>query len=127
MPNSDNIQKKNNVSNPPPPPLGRSRIGRYEVIYPLAAGGMASVHVGRISGMAGFERLVAIKVIHSHLANQQMFVDMFLDEARLAAGIRHPNVAEIYEVGVDDNILFMIGELVLGQTVRTLYRRAAKL
>jgi len=66
----------------PPPPIGRGRIGRFDVVYPLAQGGMASVHVGRISGMAGFEKLVAIKVIHPHLASEESFVRMFLDEAR---------------------------------------------
>jgi serine/threonine-protein kinase len=107
-----------------PPPIGRSRIGRYEVIYPLAQGGMASVHVGRMSGMAGFEKLVAIKVIHSHLASEMPFVQMFLDEARLAARIHHPNVGEVIEVGEDGGIYYMVCELIAGQSVRNVFRRA---
>ncbi|MCP4677282.1 MAG: protein kinase [Deltaproteobacteria bacterium] len=85
---------------------------------------MASVYVGRLSGMAGFERLVAIKVIHPHLASEESFVKMFLDEARLAAGIHHPNVGEILEVGEEDGLFFMVGELILGQNLRNLYRQA---
>ncbi|MFO8070573.1 MAG: serine/threonine-protein kinase [Polyangia bacterium] len=108
----------------PPPRLGRDRIGRYEVIYPLAVGGMAGVHVGRLSGMAGFEKLVAIKVIHPHLAVKSEFVDMFLDEARLAARIHHPNVGEILEIGEDGGLLFMVQELIQGRDLRQLFRRA---
>ncbi|MCU0663108.1 MAG: protein kinase [Myxococcota bacterium] len=108
----------------PPPPLERSRIGRYEVIYPLGQGGMASVYVGRLVGMAGFERLVAIKVIHRHLSSNPFFVEMFLDEARLAASIHHPNVGEIFEVGEDEGLFFMVGELVQGESLRSLLRRS---
>jgi serine/threonine-protein kinase len=110
----------------PPPPLGRNKVGRYEVIYPLAVGGMASVHVGRLSGMAGFEKLVAIKTIHPHLAVQSEFVRMFLDEARVAARIHHPNVGEILEIGEEDGLLFMAGELIRGQDLRDVFRRAGR-
>ncbi|MBN2530425.1 MAG: serine/threonine protein kinase [Deltaproteobacteria bacterium] len=113
-------------SSVPPPSLGRPKVGRYEVIYPMAAGGMASVHLGRLSGLAGFERLVAIKVIHPHLSNRKLFVDMFLDEARLAAQLHHPNIGEIIEVGEDDGVLYMVGELILGCNLHKLFRRARK-
>ncbi|MFO8073744.1 MAG: serine/threonine-protein kinase [Polyangia bacterium] len=108
----------------PPPSLGRPRLGRYDVIYPLAQGGMASVHVGRLSGMAGFERLVAIKVIHPHLSSEQDFVKMFLDEARLAARIHHPNVGEVIEVGQEGDLYYMVCELIVGQSLRNIYRRS---
>jgi serine/threonine-protein kinase len=108
----------------PPPPIGRSKIGRYDVIYPLAQGGMASVHVGRLSGMAGFEKLVAIKVIHQHLAGDDAFVKMFLDEARLAARIHHPNIGEVIEVGEDSGLYFMVCELIVGQSLRNVFRQA---
>jgi serine/threonine-protein kinase len=105
--------------------LGRSKIGRYEVIYPIAQGGMAGVYAGRLPGMAGFEKLVALKVIHPYLTSEREFVEMFLDEARLAARVHHPNVAEIYEVGEDEGLYFMVGELVLGQHLRSVFRNAA--
>ena len=62
-------------------------VGRYELIHRLAHGGMATVYLGRAKGKAGFEKVVAVKVIHPHLASEAEFVGMFLDEARIAARI----------------------------------------
>jgi serine/threonine protein kinase len=101
-----------------------SRVGRYQLIYRIGAGGMATIYVGRLSGLAGFERLVAVKIIHQHLAKSKKFVNMFLDEARVAASIHHPNIAEIYEVGKDGEIFFMVGEFVHGQDLGKLLRRS---
>ncbi|MBN2529834.1 MAG: protein kinase [Deltaproteobacteria bacterium] len=103
-----------------PPPFERQRVGRYDVIYPLAVGGMANVYVGRLSGMAGFEKLVTLKLIHSHLSTQREFVDMFLDEARIAARIHHPNIGEIYEIVEDRGQLFIAAEFVDGNSLRHL-------
>ena len=96
------------------------------MVYPIAHGGMAGVYVGRLPGMAGFEKLVALKVIHPHLAKERSFIDMFLDEARIAAGIHHPNVGEIYEVGSEDDLYYMIGELVLGQNLHSIVQALKK-
>lgn len=98
-------------------------IGRYEVLYPLATGGMASVHVARLLGIGGFERLVALKIVHPHLAQEEEFVHMFLDEARLAASIHHPNVGEVIEVGEEEGLFYMVSELVMGHDLRGLVRR----
>jgi serine/threonine-protein kinase len=73
-------------------------VERYELLQEIASGGMASVYVGRLRGQSGFARLVAIKRLHRHLANDPQFVAMFLDEARLAARIRHPNVVSTLDV-----------------------------
>jgi len=67
----------------------RERLDRFELIAELASGGMATVFLARLSGMAGFQRLYAIKRLHPHLARETEFVEMFLDEARLAARIHH--------------------------------------
>ncbi|MEJ7735569.1 MAG: serine/threonine protein kinase, partial [Polyangiaceae bacterium] len=64
------------------------RFDRYETLRAIASGGMATVYLGRALGAGGFERLVAIKVMHPHIADDPDFVDMFLDEARLAARVR---------------------------------------
>lgn len=87
--------------------LGR-RLGRYEVLTLLASGGMASVYVARATGVAGFERLVAIKVLHPHLAYEEEFIHMFLDEARLAAGIRHHNVVATTDISDTEGDGFFI-------------------
>lgn len=76
--------------------------------------------LGRLLGMAGFEKLVAIKVIHPHLVEHQEFVEMFLDEARLSAQIHHPNVVEIFEVGEEEGLYFMVAELVRGRSLKDL-------
>ena len=111
-----------NTNTEPPPPFGSDKIGRYDVVYPLASGGMATVYAGQLSGMAGFEKIVALKVIHPHLACQKQFAEMFLDEARLAARMHHPNIGEIYEVIEDDGKLFIAGEFIAGKSLRHLIR-----
>ena len=73
-------------------------IGRYALFEPIASGGMATVHLGRLLGPAGFSRVVAIKRLHSQFATAPEFVAAFVDEARLAARIRHPNVTPTLDV-----------------------------
>ncbi len=87
---------------------------------------MAAVYAGRLRGIAGFQRLVAVKVIHSHLSGEERFIRMFLDEARLAAGIHHPNVCEVFELGEDEGLYYMVCELILGQSLGAFQRRAAE-
>lgn len=85
---------------------------------------MAAVFLGRLKGMAGFEKLVAIKVIHPHLAREKSFVEMFLDEARLSAKIHHPNVVEVFEVACEDGLYFMVAELVGGKSLHHILQAA---
>jgi serine/threonine-protein kinase len=107
--------------------MGKVLAGRYEILKPLAAGGMAMVHLGRALGVGGFERLVAIKLMHHHIAAEPEFVTMFLDEARLAARIRHPNVVPTLDVQESPDGLFLIMEYIEGaslhQILRTLGQR----
>src|SRR5271166_195561 len=74
-------------------------LGRYRVVDEIGIGGMASVHLARMDGPGGFQKWVAIKRIHPHLVEDQTFIHMFLDEARVAARISHPNVATVFELG----------------------------
>ncbi|MFN0247343.1 MAG: serine/threonine-protein kinase [Kofleriaceae bacterium] len=76
-----------------------TQIGRWQVIRRLGSGGMADVYLCRAKGEAGFEKTVALKLMHQHLARNQRAVDHFLDEARLAAKISHPNVVAIQDLG----------------------------
>src|SRR5690606_26489706 len=87
--------------------MERLRFGRYETLRRIASGGMASVYLGRAVGPAGFERLVAIKVMHEHILGDPEFRGMFLDEARLAAKIRHPNVVPTLDVSADGRFIVM--------------------
>src|ERR1700722_10497763 len=81
---------------------------------------MATVYLGRISGAGGFQRFVAIKRLHPHLAREPEFIQMFLDEARLAARIHHPNVVPILEIGATDNGYYLVMEYVEGDTLARL-------
>src|SRR3954465_2444964 len=87
-----------------------TRLGRYDLFGEIASGGMATVYLGRMVGRAGFERTIAVKVLHGHLATNPEFVAMFLDEARLSARIRHPNVVDVYDVDAFDGELFIVME-----------------
>lgn len=89
-------------------------VGRYALHDEIASGGMGTVHLGRLLGEGGFSRPVAIKRLHPHLARQEEFVHMFMDEARLAARIRHPNVLPTVDVVREDEELFLVMEYVHG-------------
>ncbi len=102
------------------------QLGRYTLHAELAAGGMAAVYLARQTGAVGFGKTVAIKRLHPHLARDQYFVTMFLDEARLAARITHPNVVPILDVVSTDSELFLVLEYVRGETLSGLLRAARK-
>jgi serine/threonine-protein kinase len=106
-------------------------VGRYLVYGEIAAGGMATVHFGRLTGVAGFARSVAIKRLHAQFARDPEFVSMFLDEARLAARITHPNVVATLDVVSTDDDLFLVMDYVRGvslsQLVRILKQRGERM
>jgi len=99
-------------------------VGRYALHHEIASGGMAVVHIGRLLGPVGFARTVAIKRLHPHLARNPEFVAMFLDEARLAARIRHPNVVSTLDVVATDGELFVVMEYVPGDALARLLHAA---
>ncbi len=99
-------------------------IGRYVLHGEIAAGGMATVHWGRLVGPSGFSRGVAIKRLHPQLARDPEFVAMFIDEARLAARISHPNVVPTLDVVAADGELFLVMEHVRGASLSRLVREA---
>lgn len=101
---------------------GLSRLGRYEVVARLARGGMGTVYVGRHAGQGGFQRFFALKVMHQHLAEDTEFVQMFLDEARIAAQLHHPNVVSIVDVGVEGQQHYVVMEYVEGCSLSELLR-----
>ena len=91
---------------------------------PLAAGGMARIYIGRSTGIGSFERHVVLKLITPERANDHTAVQMFLDEARLAASLNHQNVAQVFEVGEDSSIHYLAMEYVHGQDLRALLAKA---
>jgi eukaryotic-like serine/threonine-protein kinase len=98
--------------------------GRYVLFEPFARGGMASVHLGRLIGPAGFSRTVAIKRMHEQFAHNPEFVAMFLDEARLAARINHPNVVPTLDVAALKFELLLVMEYICGESLMGLLTRS---
>ena len=103
-----------------------TRLGRYELLLPIARGGMARVWAARQHGQRGFQKLVAIKTILPHLAEEGEFERMFLDEARIASGVHHPNVCEIYELGEERQTLYLAMEWVSGDSLARVLRASGK-
>ena len=102
------------------------RLDRYELLCPIASGGMASVWLARLRGKRGFEKLFAIKTIKTELIADTRFQEMFLDEARIASAIVHPNVAQILDLGEQDDILYTVMEWVDGESLAKIHKIARK-
>ncbi|HEY8039027.1 MAG TPA: protein kinase [Polyangiaceae bacterium] len=102
------------------------RLDRYELLCPIASGGMATVWLSRLRGKRGFEKLFAIKTIRTELVDDPRFQEMFLDEARIASGIQHPNVAQILDLGEQEDVLFIVMEWVDGDALAKIRRLIAK-
>ena len=100
-----------------PLPVRPTRLGLYDVIVKIAGGGMATIYLGRGRDEAGGELLVALKVIRHELRNDDRFVTMFLDEAKILSRLSHPNIAATYEFGTDDEQHFIAMELLVGRTM----------
>jgi hypothetical protein len=104
-----------------------TRLGRYELLVPVAMGGMARVWAAYLHGRRGFTKLVAIKTILPHLASDPEFERMLIDEARIAAGTRHPNVVETYEFGEESGIVYIAMEWVYGGSLAHVLRGGGKM
>ncbi|HEY8078787.1 MAG TPA: serine/threonine-protein kinase [Labilithrix sp.] len=102
------------------------KLDRYELLCPIASGGMATVWLARLRGKRGFEKLFAVKMIKSEYTADPRFQEMFLDEARIASAIEHPNVAQILDLGESDGMLYTVMEWVDGESLAKLSRLARK-
>src|SRR5580693_8069412 len=106
---------------------GTEIVGRYALHGEIASGGMAVVHFGRLLGPVGFSRPVAIKRLHPNLAREENVRAMFIDEARLAARIHHPNVVQTLDVASSEGELFVVLDYVHGDSLSRLLREARRL
>jgi serine/threonine-protein kinase len=99
------------------------KLGRYDLLFRFAGGGMADLYAAQLVGANGFQRIVAIKVLHDHLAGASKLRQMFIDEARLCSRIAHPNVVQVYELEQADDRHFIVMEYVAGENLRRLLGR----
>ncbi|WP_437330454.1 serine/threonine protein kinase [Sorangium sp. So ce381] len=111
---------------PQPQLLPGKELGHYELLLPIAQGGMATVWAARHKGRRGFQKTVAIKTMLPSLSDDPQFEKMFLEEARLASGIHHPNVAEILDLGEQDDVLYIVMEWVDGEALSVIAKAASK-
>ncbi len=109
-----------------PDPKATDEFGPYELYERLGLGGMATVHRAKKRGIEGFERIVALKRMLSHLAEDGSFVDSFIREAKVASLLQHPNIAQIYDFGRISGVYYIAMELVSGFDLRKLLRYANK-
>ena len=99
-------------------------LGRYVLGTLLGQGGAASVYMARLDGPHGFDRVVAVKLVHEHLLSDRDFIAMFLDEANLACRLQHPNIVHCYELCQDEQALYLAMEYLQGQPLSRVYQRA---
>src|SRR5580704_1107389 len=105
-------------------PRAPRTVGRYAIYGEIAAGGMATVHFGRLLGAVGFTRPVAIKQLHPQFAKDPEFRARFIDEARMVSRIRHQNVVPTLDVVAAEDELFLVLEYVQGESLWRLMKAA---
>jgi serine/threonine protein kinase len=98
--------------------------GPYRLVKKIAVGGMAEVFKAKRTGVEGFEKVVAVKRILPHLSDNKEFVDMFIDEAKMVAGLTHPNIVQISDLGKIEKSYYIAMEYVHGRDLRSILRRA---
>ncbi|HWN68132.1 MAG TPA: serine/threonine-protein kinase, partial [Haliangium sp.] len=104
----------------------RTAFGKYTLIARLATGGMGEIFLARLQGVAGFEKIVVIKRVLPHLAGEDRFIAMLLDEARIAARLSHPNICQVQELGEVEGEYYIAMEYLEGVTMADLLRRLSK-
>lgn len=101
------------------------RVGRYEILGRVGTGGMAELFLARARGLEGFEKLFVLKRMHKSATSDSGLVSLFLDEARIAAQLEHPNIVQVYDIGFSDESHYFAMEYVHGADVRRLFERAS--
>lgn len=104
-------------------PVVHDHFGKYQVVARLGMGGMAEVFKCRLSGIGGFDKVVVIKRIRPELVGQPQFLEMFLDEARIAASLSHGNIVQTFEIDQAWGVPFLVMEYVRGPTLSELTRK----
>ena len=101
-----------------------SKFDEYYLIERIAVGGMAEVFKGVSYGAEGFERLSAVKRVLPHIAEDKEFIEMFIDEAKIAAQLQHPNIGQVFHLGQSEGKYFIAMEFISGQDLRAIFDRA---
>src|SRR5688572_363539 len=115
------------IQSPPQSELrAGSILGRYELLLPIAKGGMAQVWAARLRGSRGFQKLVAVKTILPDVMDNTRMERMFLEEAQLASQIHHPNVVQTLELGEHEGTLYLVMEWVDGEPLHRIMQHVSE-
>ncbi len=124
--NASSTRKKSKSSQSMTSTNRGTRFGKYSLLNRIAVGGMAEVFLARQEGLEGFEKTICIKRIRPHLSSQPNFVQMFLNEAKLAAQLNHPNIVQIYDLGRVNDSYFIAMEYISGRDMSRIIPKAEK-
>ncbi len=105
------------------PEVNPNEVGDYVLLGMIARGGMAEIYKAKKKGVKGFEKVIAIKKILSGYGEDDKYIEMLVDEAKIAAELTHPNIVQIYDLGRKDNYYFIAMEYVLGKDLREIQTR----
>jgi eukaryotic-like serine/threonine-protein kinase len=123
--NPPNAHSQSSVRPKDPQALMPERVGKYDLLLPIASGGMATVYLARSTGLGGFERPVALKLTHAHLRDELGYCGDLIEEAKLGVRVRHANVVATVDVGEDPCGVYLVMEYVEGESLSGLLRLSA--
>ena len=103
--------------------MAERQFGPYQLVKQIAVGGMAEIHLAKTRGIAGFEKFCALKMIHPNFAQDEQFIEMLIDEAKIAVQLQHANIAQIFDLGKVDDSFFIALEYVHGRDLRSIFDR----
>src|SRR5687767_933430 len=106
--------------------MGERQFGPYQLVRQIAVGGMAEIHLAKTRGIAGFEKFVALKMIHPNFASDEQFIQMLIDEAKIAVQLQHVNIAQTFDLGRVGEIYYITMEYVDGADLYTILRRGSE-
>ena len=104
--------------------MAPERIGKYRVVRKIASGGMAEVYLCRLTGEEGFEKKIAVKVVHSRLSEDRHFRDLFIQEAQIAASLVHPNLIQVFDFGKEGDSHYLAMEFIDGWNLAQVFSQA---
>jgi serine/threonine protein kinase len=102
------------------------KFGKFVLLEKIATGGMAEIWLAKQSGIKGFEKLVVIKKILSHLNKNEKFTKMFINEAKIASKLNHPNIVQIYDLGKEVDSFYIVMEYIQGYDLLTIVKKSIK-
>ena len=106
--------------------MGERAFGPYRLVRQIAVGGMAEIHLAKTRGIAGFEKYVALKMIHPNFAQDEQFIQMLIDEAKIAVQLQHVNIAQTFDLGRVGETYYITMEYVDGADMYKILRRGSE-